>query len=184
MKRVHLIGLLLGATLCAGASAQNLKPGLWEVTNKMKSSSGDMEKSQAQMRAKIEKMPPEKRKQMEEIMAQHGMQMGSGAPGAMTSRMCMSKEMAERNEMPMQHGDCKTTKQERKGNTMTFAFACTNPTSSGEGVYTFMSPEAYAFKMTMNTSVHGKPETMAMDGSGKWLSADCGNLKPIKPASK
>jgi hypothetical protein len=150
----------------------------------MKSSGGEMEKAQAHMQAQIAKMPPEKRKMMEEMMAQHGMQMGAGGPGGMTARLCMTKEMAERNDIPMQHGDCKTTKQQRSGNTMTFAFACTNPPSSGEGTYTFVNPEAYTFKMTMNTSVHGKPETMAMDGSGKWLSADCGKLKPIEPPRK
>jgi hypothetical protein len=184
MKPTHLLGALLVATFCAGASAQNLKPGLWEVTNKMKSDSGDMEKAQAHMQAQIAKMPPEKRKMMEEMMAQHGVKMGSGAPGAMNTQVCMTKDMVERNEMPMQHGDCKMTKQQRSGNTMSFAFACDKPPSSGEGVYTFVNPEAYTFKMTMKTSVHGKPETMNMDGSGKWLSADCGNLKPIRPQGK
>lgn len=184
MNRAHLIAALTGALFCVGASAQNLKPGLWEVANKMKSSSGEMEKSQAQMQAQMANMPPEKRKAMEEMMAQHGMKMGSGAPGVMTAQMCMTKEMVERNEIPMQHGDCKTTKQERKGNTTTFAFACTNPPSSGEGVYTLVSPEAYMFKMTMKTSVHGKPEMISMDGAGKWLAADCGKLKPIKPPTK
>ena len=184
MKRICCIGALAAATFCVGASAQNLKPGLWEVANKMKSSSGEMEKSQAQMQAQMAKMPPDQRKKMEEMMAQHGMKMGSGTPGVMTAQMCFTKEMVERNELPMQHGDCKTTKQQRSGNTMSFAFACTNPASSGEGVYTFVSPEAYTFKMTMKTSVHGKPETMNMDGAGKWLSADCGNLKPMRPPSK
>jgi Protein of unknown function (DUF3617) len=184
MNRLQAFGALFAFTFCVSASAQTLKPGLWEVTNKMKSGSGDMEKAQAHMQAQIAKMPPEKRKMMEEMMAQHGMQMGAGAPGAMTGRLCMTKEMAERNDIPMQHGDCKTTKQQRSGNTMTFAFACTNPPSSGEGVYTFVNPEAYTFQMTMNTSVHGKPETMAMDGSGKWLSGDCGKLKPMQPPPK
>jgi hypothetical protein len=184
MKRTQLVGALFAATFCVGASAQTLKPGLWEVTNKMKSDSGDLEKMQAQMQAQIAKMPPEKRKMMEEMMAQHGVKMGSGAPGAMNTQLCMTKEMVERNEMPMQHGDCKMMKQQRSGNTMNFAFTCEKPPSSGEGVYTFVSPEAYTFKMTMKTSVHGKPETMNMDGSGKWLSADCGNLKPIRPPGK
>ncbi|MES2127992.1 MAG: hypothetical protein V4463_12025, partial [Pseudomonadota bacterium] len=31
----------------------------------------------------------------------------------------------------------------------------------------------------------GKPETMHMDASGKWLGADCGNVKPFAvPAAK
>ena len=184
MNRAHAFTALVAFTFCVSASAQNLKPGLWEVTNKMKSSSGTMEKSQAHMQEQLAKMPPAERKKMEEMMAQHGVKMGSGAPGAMTAQTCMTKDMVERNEIPAHHGDCKTTKQQRKGNTTTYAFSCTTPPSSGEGQYTVVSPEAYTFKMTMNTSVHGKPETMNMDGSGKWLAADCGNLKPMKPPGK
>jgi leucyl aminopeptidase (aminopeptidase T) len=183
MKRLHVIAAVFSATFCMGASAQNLKPGLWEITNKMKSSGGEMEKMQAQMQEKLAKMPSGERKKMEEMMAQHGVKMGAGSAGGMTAQTCMTKEMSERNEIPT-HGDCKMTKQQRSGNTTSFAFSCTNPPSSGEGQHTFVSPEAYTFKMTMTTSVHGKPETMTMDGSGKWLAADCGSLKPMRPPGK
>ncbi len=47
------------------ASAQNLKPGLWEVTNKMQSGSGELEKGMAQMQREMAGMPPEQRKMME-----------------------------------------------------------------------------------------------------------------------
>ena len=150
----------------------------------MKSSSGEMEKSRAQMQAQMANMPPEKRKAMEEMMAQHGMKMGSGAPGMMTAQLCMTKEMVERNEMPSQHGDCKTTSQARTGNTMKFAFSCTNPPSTGEGQVTFVSSEAYTTRVVVNTSVGGKPEKMNMQGSGKWLGADCGAIKPPGQALK
>jgi hypothetical protein len=42
-----------------------------------------------------------------------------------------------------------------------------------------MGPDSYAMKMVMNTSVQGRPEKMTMDGSGKWLGADCGSVKPF-----
>jgi hypothetical protein len=38
---------------------------------------------------------------------------------------------AERNDVPMQEG-CSTTRQRRSGNTMTMAFASSNPPASGE----------------------------------------------------
>ncbi|MEL0583184.1 DUF3617 family protein, partial [Neisseria gonorrhoeae] len=63
-------------------------------------------------------------------------------------------------------------------------FACTQPPSSGEGTVTFVSPEAYTMKMTMKSMMQGKPETMTMDGGGKWLSADCGNIKPLAVPKK
>ena len=38
------------ALLCAaGAQAQNLKPGLWEMSSKMQSGSGEMEKAMVQI---------------------------------------------------------------------------------------------------------------------------------------
>jgi hypothetical protein len=39
-------------------------------------------------------------------------------------------------------------------------------------------------KMTVNGTVQGKAETMNMDASGKWLSADCGTVKPMAPPAK
>ena len=180
MKARHLLAALAAGTFAIGASAQNLKPGLWEVTNNMKSGSGEMEKSMAQMQQQMASMPPEQRKMMEDMMAKQGMKMGAGGGRGMSVKQCMTKEMIERNEMPTQQGDCKTTKQQRSGNTMKFAVSCTNPPSSGEGQVTFVSSEAYTMKMTVNTNVGGRPETMNMDASGKWLGADCGSIKPMK----
>ena len=33
-------------------------------------------------------------------------------------------------------------------------------------------------KVTTAATVRGKAEEMHMDASGKWLSADCGSIKP------
>ena len=181
MKIQHVLVALATVVFSLGASAQTLKPGLWEITHNMKSGSGDMEQANAKMQQQMANMPPEQRKMVEEMMAKQGIKMGSGGPGGRTMQMCMTKEMVERNEMPSQRGDCKTTQQTRSGNTMKWSFTCANPPSTGEGHYTFASSEAYTMKMTVNSTVNGKPETMNMDGSGKWLSADCGNVKPVRP---
>ena len=181
MKLRYMLAVCAVGSISIAAQAQNLKPGLWEVTHSMKSSSGEMEKAQAQAQQQMANMPPEQRKMMEKMMAEHGVKFGAGGPGGMSARTCMTKEMVERNEMPTQRGDCKTTKQQRSGNTMHIAFTCTNPPSNGEGQFTIVSPEAYTMTMVVNSSVNGKPETMNMNGSGKWLSSDCGNLKPMRP---
>jgi hypothetical protein len=91
----------------------------------------------------------------------------------------VTKEMAERKEIPSQRGDCKTTRQQVTGNKMTMAFTCTNPPSSGEGEVTFQGPEDYHMKMVVNTTLQGRPEKMNMDGTGRWLAASCGDIKPI-----
>jgi hypothetical protein len=35
-------------------------------------------------------------------------------------------------------------------------------------------------KMKTTAQVKGKTENMTMDAQGKWLSNDCGKLKPVK----
>jgi TolA-binding protein len=184
MKPHHVFAAAAALAFVSTASAQSLKPGLWEVTNKMQSSSGQMEQQMAQMQQQMASMPPEQRKMVEEMMAKQGVKPGAGGPGGMSVKTCMTKEMVEKNELPAQQGDCKTTHQSRSGNTMKFGMACTNPPSTGEGQVTFISPEAYSMKMVVNTKVDGKPEKMNMDGRGKWLGADCGSIKPVVPPTK
>jgi hypothetical protein len=185
MKFVHAATAIAALAAVTAASAQNLKPGLWELNNKMTSSSGQMEQAMAQAQAQMAKMPPEQRKKMEEMMAKQGVGMSTGSGGGMSVKICMTKEMVERNEMPTQNqGDCKTTTTPRSGNSMKMSFVCTNPPSSGEGEFTYVSSEAYTSKMTTVTQVQGKPEKMTMDASGKWLSADCGAIKPLAMPKK
>ena len=168
--------------LALPAGAQTLKPGLWEINNKM--GGGEMDQAMADLQKELAQMPPAERKQMEAMMAKQGVRMAApGAGGGMTVQMCMTREMVERNDMPMQDG-CRMTQNTRSGNTMKMAFTCTNPPSSGEGQVTFTSAEAYTSKMTFRTKENGKTETMTMDAQGKWLKADCGNVKPFTPPKK
>jgi hypothetical protein len=167
------------ATACLPLSAQTLKPGLWEINNKI-GGSPQMDEAMAEMQKQMAAMPPEQRKQMEAMMAQRGMQVPKpGAGGGMAMRICMTKEMVERNEMPMEKSDCKVTSQSKSGNTMKMAFSCPNPPSTGETQFTLNGSEAYTSKITVKTVVDGKSETMTMDGSGKWVAADCGAVKPM-----
>ena len=138
----------------------------------------ELDKEMAEMQQQMATMPPEQRKMMEDMMAKQGVSMGAGGPGTMSVRICMTKEMAERDQIPAARSDCKNTVSPRSGNSMKFSFSCTNPPSSGEGQTTFLSPEHYTSRMTLNAGTRAKPEKTNMDGSGKWLSADCGAVKP------
>jgi hypothetical protein len=177
MKRVAIAVAV--CSLAVAASAQDLKPGLWEISSAMKSASGEMEKAAAEMQAQMADLPPEQRAMMEGMMAKQGVKMGGGAPGAMTVKTCLTPEMVARNEFPAQAGKCKTTTQPRTGNVLKMTFVCTDPPSSGDGVYTFVSPEAFTSKTTVRTTTRGTAETLNMDAKGSWLGADCGGVKPI-----
>lgn len=177
MRVMSFVAAAALAALALPVAAQSLKPGLWEMNNKM-GGNPQMDQAMAEMQKQLAAMPPEQRKQMEAMMAQRGTQMAQpGKGGGMAMKVCMSREQVERNEVPMQD-DCKITSQSRSGNTARMAFTCSKPPSSGEGTFTYLGPEAYTSKMTVKTVVDGKAETMTLEGSGKWLSADCGNLRP------
>lgn len=169
--------VLLG--VAAGAQAQTLKPGLWEISNKTQSSNAQTNQAMADMQKQLANMPPEQRKMMEDMMAKQGVSMSVGSQG-MVMKVCLTPEMVERHELPVQQGDCKHTVSPRVGNVMKMSFSCTKPPSSGEGQMTFESPQAYSSQMVINSTVAGKSEQMKMDSRGKWLSGDCGNVQPIK----
>lgn len=165
--------------LAATASAQQIKPGLWENTSQM---GGAMGAPMAQMQQQMASMPPAQRKQMEAMLAQQGIRMDAQG---VTSKVCITKEMAERAELPSQsEGDCKSTLAPRTGNTMKFSFVCTKPPSTGEGVYTFASAEAYTSDMKIISTAQGQPQTSTIKGSARWLSTDCGAVKPFAPPKK
>jgi hypothetical protein len=173
----HLLVACAAVAALGSAAAQSLKPGLWQITHQTQGG-GDMGRSMAAMQQQLANMPPEQRKMVEQHMARQGVQAGSTPGGGMAVKVCVTPEMAQRNQVPGQHADCSSTSQARSGNTMKVAFACTNPPSKGEGEVTFTSPEAYTSKMTVTTTVQGKPQQMTMNSSGRWLAADCGSVKP------
>ena len=172
-----VVSLALGTSVLS-VHAQSIKPGLWEVTSKL-GGSAEMDKAMTQMQQQMASMPPDQRKQMEVMLAKQGMNM-SGAPGGMLTKTCMTKDMVERSQMPVQtQGDCTSTTSSKTSTGMKFKFTCASPPSSGEGQYTFMRDSAYTMAMKINTPQQGKPVVTTLDSSGKWLGADCGNIKPM-----
>lgn len=170
--------LLVGAT---SSFAQSIQPGLWEINHKI-GGNPQMDQAMAQMQKQLTAMPPAQRKQMEAMLGQQGVSMPSpAADGGMAMKVCITPEMAARQDMPSQtEGECTTTITSRSTSTMNMKFVCKNPPSSGEGTYTFNGDKAYSVKMVIHTTNKDMPASMTMDGQGKWLSADCGAVKPIK----
>lgn len=171
--------VLAAAVLAAAAThAQSIKPGLWEHAFTIKSASGQMEGAMAEMQKQMAALPPDQRKMMEQMMAQQGVGMG---PKGQSVKICITPEEAARQEVPAAEGNCTQKVTQRSGNTIKVSFSCGAPhPSSGEGEISFQSPSAYTGKTTVTTTVQGKPERMDMTTTGKWLSADCGAVKPVK----
>ena len=173
--------LLAALALSATAHAQSTKPGLWEINQKM-GGNAEMDKAMAQMQQQMAGMSAAEKKMMQDMMAKQGMSMpAAGAGGGMAMKVCITPEMAAKQDMPVQtEGDCTTTITSRSANTLKMNFVCKNPPSSGEGTYTFSGDTAYTMKMLMKSTHQGKPVSTTLDGQGKWLSASCGTVKPLK----
>jgi len=180
---VSTAALALLAGMAGGASAQQkMRPGLWEHSVNMKSQSGQMEAAMAEMQKSLASMPPEQRKQMEQMMAQQGVGMG---PKGQTVKVCITKEQADLDNIPQQEG-CTQKVQRVDASTMKVAFSCKGgqgqPPSSGEGTITMQGPTAYTGQFKFKTQNQGKPEQIDMAQSGKWLSDNCGAIKPMPMA--
>ena len=163
--------LLLGA-LGGGAFAQPaLKPGLWEMQIK----NPEMEAALKQMQQQMAAMPAEQRAQMEKMMSQKGAAMGSG--GAM--RVCHSADSLKQKGPVNEEPGC-TTRTQWAASGGSFEMNCADG-RKGKGEFTLIGSDAYrsSFEMT-DPKMPGKP--FKMEQTGRWISADCGNLKPAGSA--
>ena len=155
-----------------------MRSGLWEQTVTVKTQSGQMEKAMSDMNKQMASIPPEQRKIMEKMMASNGIGKTSKDN---TITMCITKEDAQKNYVSPAEGRCHQEIIQKNGNSIHIKFSCSgNPPSSGEGEYIFVNNTAYKGKLVMSTTAQGQTEIIQMNQSGKWLSDNCGNIKPIK----
>lgn len=170
-RRLLPLLVLVGAQCAAApAPAQGIKPGLWQISNKMRSANAELDQAMAALAS----LPPEQRKMMEQMAARQGVTLPAlGADGAIALQTCVTPEMAARRQIPLgQPGDCKSNNV-ALADGMRIAFRCANPPSSGEGKLTFNGDGAFSMTLTVTTSARGKPEQIGIDTSGKWLGASC-----------
>jgi hypothetical protein len=177
MPLKHVLSASALALTVLSAVAQTQAAGLWEHAVSMKAGGGELERAMAEMQKQMAAMPPDQRKQMEQMMSSRGVTLG--AQGA-TAKVCVTKEQAARPAEPKLTGDCTQHDVQRSGNTMKFKFECTKPEAlSGEGEMTYVSDKAYTGKTTVTRQASGKPQQTSMEMSGKWVAADCGDVKPL-----
>ncbi len=151
-----------------GWAAETLKPGLWEMT--MKSDA---------MKA-MPKMTPEQIEQMRKM----GVNMPLMQDGGMVMKMCVTKEMAERQQPPQTHqvgSECKSKNFQRTGSNYSVDIVCDGPNMKGEGKGsgTFAGNDRFSSIYDFKGTSHGKPVAQHQETSGKWLGADCGDVKPV-----
>lgn len=162
--------LSLGMATPFAFAQEKLKPGLWEMTMK-----SDAMKN-------MPKIPPEQLAQMRKM----GVHVPHMQDGGMVTRVCITREMAEQEQMPMtqNQSDCQAKNYQRSGNSYSVDVVCKGPNLNGSGKVTgkMNGSEHFSSTYDFKGSAHGQPITQKHENSGKWLSSDCGGVKPMTHA--
>ncbi len=183
--RLRLSVACAAALLGASVQAQShLKPGLWEETVTSKTDNAQANAAMEQMKQRLAAMSPEQRAAMEKMMGGHAMP-GSGAPNVL--RVCITKEQADRNFTPEANSHCTRSNISTSGNTTRFDMSCvmTHTTMTGHGTFTNQGDSA--FTVTSSADTVSSKSTMHVDSEivGKFVSSDCGDVKPyVAPPAK
>lgn len=178
----RLLLAVLGLSLAAPvlAASPNIKPGLWEM--QMESSQGgpsaaDMAKMQQamkQMQAQLAQMPPEQRRMLEERMG--SMSETFSDKGI---RTCITAEDLKQERIPLQdEKNCKTDITTRTATRWAAKTVCTQPAITSEAEAIFDSPTSYVVNAKGTITQQGQTKPYAMSMKWKYVSSDCGKVKP------
>jgi hypothetical protein len=176
--------LVAGIAALSGAAVlaqPHLRPGLWEETVAVKTDNAQANAAMEQMKARLASMPPEQRAAMEKMMAGRGMGVApGGAPNVI--RVCITKEQVDRGFTPDRDSHCSRTNLNTSGNVTTFEFACKGEQHSvtGHGTFTAMGDTAFTASTVADTVSQKMTMHVQSDMSGKFVSRDCGDVKPIE----
>ena len=158
--------LAVTAVLAAQAPNLDVRMGLWETTatttmNNMMAGV-DTSKMNDQQKAQIEAM----------------MKNMQGKP--MVTKSCMTKEKFEKQNFMQQrpNSDCKQTITTNTRTAMDSTVVCTTPEAmTAQAHIEAASPTSFKGTVHSKASARGREIEVTLDLSGKWLGADCGDVK-------
>jgi hypothetical protein len=166
--------VLVAAPLLAHAqTTPPIKPGLWQVQSERELNG---QKAPDPME-RMKNLPPEARKQMEAMMKKRGMDVSEGGG----QKVCHTRESLDQGRWKGDSERCKTDVTSRSASAWKWRSVCTQPEFEMDGEAQFANPENYTVKTLMSSQRDGKPQTMRMTVTARWIGADCGDLKPMQP---
>jgi hypothetical protein len=168
MLKSVLPALAASLVFTAAHAAGNMKPGLWEIT------------TQSDAMQRMPKIPPEQIERMRKM----GVEVPQMQNGGIVSKVCITPEMAQRDQWPQaaqNAHDCTTGAPQAQGNAYTADIVCKGPNIKGKGTLkaSFADSTSFSSSSSFNGTAGGQPIKDHSTTSGKWLSADCGTVKPV-----
>jgi hypothetical protein len=157
---------------CLVLAQESRKPGLWETSVTMQMPGMGIPED------RLAKMTPEQRAQVETMMSSR---MGRGAQ-PITHKSCETPETLKREQTygADQGRTCKATPVSSSGSKQVIQISCENENMKSEGTITVETPDSEHFSGTivMHVNNQGRNMDMTQKISGKWISSDCGDVKP------
>lgn len=165
---IAFIGLL--ALASTPLHAEQIQPGLWEISSSGMQIDGQQMPAMQQMLEQLNKLPPEQRQMMEQMLAQQGVALGDQGV-----RVCLSEEQVKARRLPIeQEAGCTQEVTESSASHWTFRYQC--PSSRGEGTARFISDRE--FTTEVRSSIEGEQgvQNAEVKSHARWVAGDCGGL--------
>jgi uncharacterized protein DUF3617 len=176
IMRILVLGIGVGVVAALPAVADDhtplaVKPGLWQMTSDTQHSGAPPIPPEA-----LAKMSPEQRQKMEQIMQ------GATAPRHRVDKRCVTAEDIKKGFDGMDRlgrGQCTQKVTTSSATLRAGTFACTGQGNNSSGSYRFeaKSPQSVVLNWNVTMTNGGNTMTMKNDMQGKWLAADCGDVK-------
>jgi len=179
--------VLSGMPCClfAQGGAIPAKPGLWEMQASVTSKIA----LPPEVEARIAAMPQAQQDQVRAAMG--GRMGGTGAPTSTTRQVCIAPGASMDsmlNQAQQNPGmKCSFTDRQQTANGASFNISCTSATGSATGHSQFHFADdqhvTSSIHMTVTASQNGHTMNSTVDSTstGKFVSADCGDVKPYAP---
>jgi len=198
------VGLMFGfaaltlVSVNSGAVQVDVKPGLWEHSVKFdekslaaaqKEHQQEIQQGIAEMKKRLADIPPEQRAQIAAIMKANGGDLDSPDVGAMVQKLvpkepmvskeCLTQAQINEGLMSSSQGNCKNQITQISGNTFKVVSDCKESALSrrDEVLITVQNQKLYTGKALFDSDKAGGTPMQATI-TGKWLSSDCGDIKP------
>src|SRR5262249_6938333 len=99
------------------------------------------------------------------------------------TKACLTKALFESGSWQQLASDagCTTNFSTQSATTWKWHSSCTTIKSESDGETVFSGAERYKTKVTTTSTVMGKTKTSTRVLEGKWIGADCGDVKPLTP---
>lgn len=173
MKFRAMALLLLAASTQAGA--QNIRPGLWELSVKVKSADAQTDQAISAAVKQLDNLPPEQRARLDSMLQQNGVTLPPvKSDGALRRPYCITPEMAASKELPLPaQGQCSSKRVAIAGG-YSLSYECSKPLARGQGTVLMQGDSAFTSSMEASSDAgDGRMQKFTVESTGRWLKASC-----------